>query len=116
GRWGNTDNTIRLSYVNQNEPRSVGGGSFPLVDIKEGDNIITTFGYEPFSYGNLRDVETITAYWDGNYSIGAHNFTYGAQYETSLVKNGFQRFGAGYYLFDSWSDFVNGNQASNYAL
>lgn len=116
GRWGNTDNTIRLSYVNQNEPRSVGGGAFPLVDIKEGDNIITTFGYEPFSYGNLRDVETLTAYWDGNYVIGNHNFIYGGQYETSSVKNGFQRFGAGYYLFDSWDDFVNGNQASNYAL
>lgn len=116
GRWGNTDNTIRLFYVNQNEPRSVNGGAFPLVDIKEGDNIITTFGYEPFSYGNLRDVETLTAYWDGNYSLGNHEFTYGAQYETSTVKNGFQRFGAGYYLFDSWDDFVNGNQASNYVL
>lgn len=116
GKWGNTYNTIRLSYVNQNEPRSVGGGAFPLVDIKEGDNIITTFGYEPFSYGNLRDVETFTAYWDGNYTLGSHNFTYGAQYETSTIQNGFQRFGAGYYLFDSWDDFVNGNQASNYVL
>lgn len=116
GRWGNTNNTIRVSYVNQNEPRSVNGGAFPLVDIKEGDNIITTFGYEPFSYGNLRDVETLTAYWDGNYMTGNHEFTYGLQYETSIVKNGFQRFGAGYYLFDSWDDFVNGNQASNYAL
>lgn len=116
GRWGNTSNTLRFTYVNQNEPRSVGGGAFPLVDIKEAGNVITTFGYEPFSYGNLRDVETMTAYWDGNYTMGRHDFTYGAQFETSTTKNGFQRFGAGYYLFESWDDFVNGNRASNYVL
>lgn len=116
GRWGNTNNTVRFAYVNQNEPRSVGGGEFPLVDIKDGSNIITTFGYEPFSYGNLRDVETMTAYWDGNYNFGRHELTYGAQFETSVTKNGFQRFGAGYYLFESWDDFVTGKKASNYAL
>ncbi|SKB90927.1 Carboxypeptidase regulatory-like domain-containing protein [Sphingobacterium nematocida] len=116
GKWGNTNNTVRIAYVNQNEPRSIAGSDFPLVDIKDGDNIITTFGYEPFSYGNLRDVETITAYWDGNYTLGKHDFTYGAQYETSITKNGFQRFGAGYYLFNSWDDFVNGNKPANYVL
>ncbi|UIR57600.1 carboxypeptidase regulatory-like domain-containing protein [Sphingobacterium sp. SRCM116780] len=116
GKWGNTNNTVRVAYVNQNEPRSSAGADFPLVDVKEGDNIITTFGYEPFTYGNLRDVETLTAYWDGNYALGKHDFTYGVQYETSKTKNGFQRFGAGYYLFNSWDDFVNGNKPANYAL
>lgn len=116
GKWGNTNNTVRIAYVHQDEPRSSGGSDFPLVDIKEGNNIITTFGYEPFTYGNLRDVKTLTAYWDGAYTFQNHEFTYGAQYETSTTKNGFQRFGAGYYLFDSWDDFKNGNKASNYAL
>ncbi|MVZ62006.1 TonB-dependent receptor [Sphingobacterium humi] len=116
GKWGNTNNTVRLTYVNQNEPRSTPGSDFPLVDIKDGDNIITTFGYEPFTYGNLRDVQTMSAYWDGNYTYGKHDFTYGLQYETSTTKNGFQRFGAGYYLFNSWDDFVNGNKAANYVL
>ena len=116
GKWGNTNNTVRLAYVHQNEPRSSAGSDFPLVDIKDGNNIITTFGYEPFTYGNLRDVETITAYWDGAFTQGNHEFTYGAQYETSTTKNGFQRFGAGYYLFNSWNDFVNGEKAANYVL
>ncbi|MBE8715064.1 TonB-dependent receptor [Sphingobacterium hungaricum] len=116
GVWGNTSNTIRVSYVNQNEPRSYDGGAFPLVDIKKDQDVITTFGTDPFSYGNLRDVETLTAYWDGNYSFQKHDFTYGAQFETSTTKNGFQRFGTGYYLFNSWEDFVNGNKAANYAL
>ncbi|GAA4518030.1 TonB-dependent receptor [Sphingobacterium thermophilum] len=116
GKWGNTNNTIRVAYVHQNEPRSSGGADFPLVDIKEGNNIITTFGYEPFTYGNLRDVKTLTVYYDGNYVYKNHNFTYGAQYEASTTKNGFQRFGAGYYLYNSWDDFVNGAKAANYVL
>ncbi|MHC8949498.1 TonB-dependent receptor [Sphingobacterium hungaricum] len=116
GLWGNTNNTVRLSYVNQNEPRSYDGGEFPLVDIKQDENIITTFGTEPFSYGNLRDVETWTAYWDGKYSIGKNDFTYGAQFETSTTKNGFMRFGTGYYLYNSWDDFVNGTRAANYVI
>ncbi|MEN5378533.1 TonB-dependent receptor [Sphingobacterium kitahiroshimense] len=116
GKLGNVNSSARISYVNQDEPRSVNGGLFPLVDIKQGDNVITTFGYEPFSYGNLRSVKTWTANYDLNYSLNNHDFTAGLQFESSDVKNGFQRFGAGYYLFNSWDDFKNGVKASNYAL
>lgn len=116
GKWGNTNNTVRVAYVNQNDPRSSNSSLFPLVDVKEDNNIITTFGYEPFTFGNLRDVKTLTAYYDGSWVYDNHEFTYGAQYETSTTKNGFQRFGAGYYLYNSWDDFVNGNKAINYAL
>lgn len=116
GKIGNVNQSARISYVNQDEPRSVDGGLFPLVDIKQGDNVITTFGYEPFSYGNLRSVKTWTANYDLDYSINNHNFTAGLQFENSDVKNGFQRFGAGYYLFNSWDDFKNGAKATNYAL
>ncbi|WP_394676363.1 TonB-dependent receptor domain-containing protein [uncultured Sphingobacterium sp.] len=116
GKLGNVNTSARISYVNQDEPRSVNGGEFPLVDIKQGDNVITTFGYEPFSYGNLRSVKTWTGNMDFNYTYNNHDFTGGLQFETSDVKNGFQRFGAGYYLFNSWDDFKNGAKATNYAL
>ncbi|UPZ35418.1 TonB-dependent receptor [Sphingobacterium sp. PCS056] len=116
GKIGNVNQSARISYVNQDEPRSVNGGLFPLVDIKQGDNVITTFGYEPFSYGNLRSVKTWTANYDVDYTVDNHNFTAGLQFENSNVKNGFQRFGAGYYLFNSWDDFKNGAKATNYAL
>jgi hypothetical protein len=53
---------------------------------------------------------------DFNYTYNNHDFTGGLQFETSDVKNGFQRFGAGYYLFNSWDDFKNGAKATNYAL
>lgn len=116
GSIGKYSHTARINYVNQNEPRSSAGGLFPLVDIKEGQSVITTFGYEPFTYGNLRDVATTTFTYDGEFTWLNHSFTGGIQFEKSKTKNGFQRFGTGYYIFDSWSDFVNGQKASNYAL
>lgn len=117
GSLGRYNHTARINYVNQNEPRSSAGGLFPLVDIKEGEAILTTFGYEPFTYGNLRDVETMTFTYDADYSLGKHNFTGGFQFERSKTKNGFQRFGTGYYLYDSWADFIDpAGKAINYAL
>ena len=112
----NLNQTARISYVKQNEPRSSNSALFPLVDIKDGASVITTFGYEPFTYGNLRDVATVTANYDLNYILNNHNFTGGFQFETSTTKNGFQRFGTGYYVFDSWADFTSGAKPSNYAI
>lgn len=116
GHLGNYNHSLRVSKVHQYAPRSSPGSIFPLVDIKDGAAVITTFGYEPFTFGNLRDVNTTTVNYDGSYVLGNHNLTGGLQYETSLTKNGFQRFGTGYYVYDSWSDFVNGEKASNFAI
>lgn len=116
GVIGKLNHSLRASYVNQNAPRSSNSSEFPLVDILEGTSVLTTFGYEPFTYGNLRDVKTTTVNYDANYNIGDHTLTGGIQFENSKTKNGFQRFGTGYYVFNSWSDFVNGAKPRNYAL
>lgn len=120
GRLGNYNHSFRASKIHQNAPRSSPGALFPLVDILQNigttQTVYTTFGYEPFTYGNLRDVKTTTLNYDGNYALGAHNLTGGVQYETSITKNGFQRFGTGYYVFNSWNDFVTNQKPINYAL
>lgn len=121
GKIGNVNHSARLSYVNQDEPRSVMGDLFPLVDIRDGiagntGNVLVSFGPDPFTYGNLRSVKTWTANYDANYTLNDHYFTAGLQYETSRTKNGFQRFGTGYYMFNSWDDFKAGKPAINYAL
>lgn len=120
GRLGNYNHSFRASRVHQFAPRSSPGAIFPLVDILQNigntQTVYTTFGYEPFTYGNLRDVKTTTLNYDGNYALGAHNLTGGVQYETSTTKNGFQRFGTGYYVFNSWNDFVTNQKPINYAL
>jgi len=109
-------NTLRATYSHQNDPRTSDGALFPLVDIYDGASVLTTFGYEPFTYGNLRDVTTYTYNDDLGIALGKHNLTLGVQAEYSKTKNGFQRFGTGYYTFNSWSDFVNNELPSNYAI
>ncbi|RZK92672.1 MAG: TonB-dependent receptor [Pedobacter sp.] len=109
-------NVARATYSHQNDPRTSDSSPFPLVDILDGANVATTFGYEPFTYGNLRDVKGYTYSDDLSIALGKHNITLGLQAEFSTTKNGFQRFGTGYYVFNSWADFVNNAKPSNYAV
>lgn len=109
-------NSLRASYAHQNDPRSSDSELFPFVDILEGGTPITSFGYESFTYGNLRDVKTNTYNDDFTMALGKHTITLGAQAEFSTTKNGFQRFGTGFYTFNSWNDFITGQKASNYAI
>lgn len=122
-RLGKFNNSLRASYAHQNDPRSSPGSEFPLVDILDGNfattkrkSTLVSFGYEPFTFGNLRDVLTYTVNDDLTWVAGKHNFTVGAQAEWSKVKNGFQRFGTGYYVFNSWNDFITNQKPVNFAL
>lgn len=97
---GRLSNILRVTYSNQNEPRSTEGGELPFVDIRVENKPYTYFGTELFSYGNLRDVKTFTLTDELAYTWGKNFLTFGIQYEHSKTKNGFQRFGAGYYNFN----------------
>ncbi|MDB5206057.1 MAG: TonB-dependent receptor [Flavisolibacter sp.] len=101
-------NIFRASYTNQNDPRSTDGKVFPFVDIMKDNLFFTSFGYEPFSYGNLRDVTTYSYIDNLNWVTGNHNLTFGVQFDQSLTKNGFQPLGTSYYRFASFDDFKNG--------
>jgi hypothetical protein len=116
--FGKFANMARLTYTDQNEPRSSNSSYFPFVDILDGSgsatnatpqgNVNTSFGYEPFTYGNLRKVSTYSFIDNVSWNSGKHAFTVGGQYDFTTTKNGFQRFGASYYTFNSFSDFQNG--------
>ena len=113
-------NTLRVSYTNQNDPRSSDSKLFPLVDILKADGNseptpFTTFGYEPFTYGNLRDVQVFSFNDYLTWQVGKHNLTAGVQAEYNITKNGFQRFATGYYTFNSWDDFTSGKKPIEYA-
>jgi len=109
-------NTLRGTYSFQDEPRSTDGKLFPFVDILKGGSPYVSFGTELFSYGNLRQVATITINDDFTWTMGKNNFTLGAQYETDKTKNGFMRFGSSFYVFNSWDDFVNGALPKNFGV
>lgn len=109
-------NTLRATYSFQDEPRSTVGKLFPFVDILNAGRPYTSFGTELFSYGNTREVTTITLNDDFTWSMGKNNFTAGVQYEHDFTKNGFQRFGTSFYVFNSWSDFVNGVKPADFGI
>ena len=110
-RFGNNaSNVFRVTWSHQYEPRSFVGDLFPTVDILgEKDNgektVITSFGPDPFTYGNLRDVQTVVATDEFTYNIGINNIVAGLQFEWNDTKNGYMQGGAGYYVYDSWEDF-----------
>ena len=123
--FGKVGNTFRGTYTHQADPRSSDSKIFPFVDILDGSNsvstsapgsVLTSFGYEPFTFGNLRDVTTTSFVDYISYTQGKHNFTLGGQADFSATKNGFQRFGTSYYTFRSWSDFVNGVKPVDFAI
>lgn len=113
---GKFRNMFRFTYSHQDEPRSTDGKLFPFVDILKEDKVFTSFGTELFSYGNLRDVKTITLTDEFMWTMGIHNMTAGLQYEHNVTKNGFMRFGSSYYAFNSWDDFVNGANPRAFAV
>lgn len=104
---GNLTNTLRYTYSHQNEPRSYEGNLFPTVDILEDNKLYTTFGLDPFTYGNLREVSSHIVTDEVGYMTGINRFTFGYQFEHDSTKNGYMQGGAGYYVYNSWDDFVN---------
>lgn len=115
---GLVNNMFRLTWSHQNEPRSFEGDLFPTVDILEnidtdGDGVVdtravkTAFGLDPFTYGNLRDVQSVIATDEVSIIKGINNIVAGAQFEWNDTKNGYMQGGAGYYVYNSWDDFKN---------
>ena len=108
-------NLFRGTYTYQNDSRSVNSTVFPFVDILSGTSIYASFGHELFSYGNLRKVKMYSLIDNITWSKGKHLVIGGVQADVSKTINGFQRFGTSYYVFNNWSDFINGAKPFNYA-
>ena len=115
-KFGKLSNTLRATYTYQDDSRESPSQQFPFVDILKDGTPFTSFGYELFSYGNLRKVKMYSVIDNVNWRSGIHNWTVGGQLDWSETINGFQRFGLGYFRFNSWDDFKNGVRPTDYAL
>ena len=115
-KWGGVSNVLRATYSYQDEPRSYVGGMFPTVDILKNGSYYMGFGPDPFTEGNLRQVKTFVATDEATWSMGIQNFTAGLQYETNKATNGFGAASAGYYVFASMDDFMNGKAPRSYGV
>lgn len=122
---GALNNTLRVTYSRQYEDRGYKGDRFPTVDILEpyttsGDEsvnaVVTSFGQDPFTYGNLRAVSTVVATDEISYNVGINNIVAGAQFEWNKATNGYMQGGNGFYVYNTWDDFVNDAAPKAFAI
>ena len=117
-------NTLRVSYTKQDDSRTSESALFPFVDIlsstggatSANPTPYTSFGYEPFSYGNLRKVKAYSYVDNFTASFNKHLITGGVQADFSKTTNGFQRAALSYYSFATWNDFATGALPTNFAI
>jgi Carboxypeptidase regulatory-like domain len=112
-------NVLRGTYTFQNDSRTSESQLFPFVDIMSTSGGVTpqansavgapytSFGYEPFSFGNLRSVKMYSFLDNITWTTNKHHWTVGGQADFSKTINGFQRFGTSFYRFASWADFAS---------
>jgi Carboxypeptidase regulatory-like domain len=108
--FGKFSNTLRGTYTYQNDSRETDSKVFPTVDIMSSTSTAsaspyTTFGYEPFSFGNLRKVKTYSVVDNFSWTVKKHSWLVGVQVDLNETINGFQRFATSYYRFATWADF-----------
>ena len=116
-------NMLRGTYTYQNDSRTSESADFPFVDILSSTGTSTTaptpytsFGYEPFTKGNLRKVKAYSFIDNFTMNWGRNLITAGAQVDFSQTTNGFQRFATSYYTFDTWNDFATGQKPSSFGI
>ncbi len=112
-------NQLIVTYTKANDGRTTPSSVFPFIEIMNGpatnyaingsyngDNILSA-GYEPFTYKN--NVENNTLNFNNNFTYNAnkHTITAGIGYEKIYVNNSFYRFGTMYYRYNSLNAFIN---------
>jgi hypothetical protein len=109
-------NTLRGSYTNQDDSRTSESAIFPFVDILSGGSPYTSFGYEPFTLGNLRKVKSYSFFDNVTINLNKHLVTAGVQADFNKTTNGFQRAATSYYTFNTWKDFETGALPTNFSI
>ncbi len=118
--FGRVANTLRGTFTYQNDSRTSESTVFPFVDILSSTSIsapapYTSFGYEPFSFGNLRKVKMYSVVDNITWTTKKHSWTAGAQVDLSETINGFQRFATSHYVYNTWNDFITNQKPRDFA-
>jgi Carboxypeptidase regulatory-like domain len=106
---GKIANNLKVVYTQLRDSRETPylNNPFPLVDIRNGvsTQVSTTFGYEPFTAGNVLDTDVLQISDDVTLYAGKNVFTFGAAYEDNQYRNGFAPDYNTGYIFKSFDDF-----------
>ena len=122
-RISNTaSNKLTVGYSALRDYRASLGGTIPMVDIGNGQvdakgniaNIMTSFGYELYTAGNLLNTNIFQFSDDYTKYVGKHEITIGTNNQIQSYTNGFAPTYNGLYTYSSASDFLNGLPAASY--
>ena len=102
-------NKLQVGYTALRDFRSPHSSmaNFPLVDILNGGNIMTTFGYEPYTYNNVLNTDVYQFNDIFTLYKGSHEITIGTQNSYKKYQNAFAPDWQGGYQFNSLTDFYN---------
>jgi hypothetical protein len=117
-RFGNSSsNKLTVGYTRERDFRTPHSpnAAFPLVDIVTGGNVYTSFGYEPFTYNNVLNMDSYQLTDIYTMYKGAHEITIGSQNSYKKYANAFAPGYQGVYQFPSISAFENGGLATTYS-
>jgi len=112
-RFGNRlSNKFQAGYTRERDPRSPGTNNpFPFVDILNGtgntygSQILTSFGYETYTYGNLINTDVYQISDIATLYEGAHEITFGTQDYSRKYTDAFAPNYDGGYQFPSLQAF-----------
>lgn len=121
-RLGSRINNQLLASFNLNDVNNRKcNGDFPTIDIMAPDETGTSrafmnAGYDQYAWRNGVN-EKIWSITDNlSIQLGSHNLMLGASFESQYISNCYMRYGAGYYRYASYDDFVNRRAPIAFAL
>jgi hypothetical protein len=102
-------NKFQIGYTKERDPRAPGvpGTTMPLIDILNGSNVYTSFGYENFTYNNLINTDVYQLADIVTLYNGPHEITLGTQDYSRKYADAFVPSFAGNYQYPSLSAFYN---------
>ena len=112
-RFGNNiTNTLRASFTFNDANNRECDAAFPCIEIMkpyDGDgknHAYMSAGYDPYAWLNGINEKSWNVVDNMNISLGNHFLTVGAGFESTKASNCFMKYGAGYYRYASYDDFL----------
>lgn len=107
-----TNQLLASLTVNDANKRKSNGREFPTIDILKDDETGTlrafmNAGYDQHAWRNGIDEKSWNITDNLTYNYNNHNIVAGLSYESTTASNCYMRYGAGYYRYNSFDDFVN---------
>lgn len=108
----NINNQLLASFTFNDGNKRECNGDFPTVDIMKPDEggtnrAFMNAGYEQHAWRNGIQEKVWSITDNLSVHLGNHNLMLGASFESQKVSNCYMRYGAGYYRYKSYDDFVN---------